>query len=303
MTSVSTSSFYDGARASMSTLQAQANQLQAQISTGNRLQKASDDPVAAAQLRSFQQEDATSATDVANSNTAETNLNLADTALSSITNIVQTITTLATQAATSTVNDSQRASIGAEISGLQQNLMSLANSKDASGNSLFGGEAAGAAYVVGGAGNPTYAGTGSAPQVSLGAGLSVTTGVTGPQVFNFTANGVATNLLSVVNALATGLQSGAGSQAAAATALSQLTGGLDQVSTAQTTVGANLAWINTTNTIRTQVDAQRTQQESNIGSTNVTSAVTQLQQITTALQASQATFVKISGLSLFSLIQ
>jgi flagellar hook-associated protein 3 FlgL len=303
MSTVSTSAFYNSAMASMAGLQARANTLQAQIASGSRLQASSDDPVAAAQLRGFARIDASAKIDVSNSNTAQTNLNLADTALTSITNIVQNIQTLATQAASSTVSDSQRANIGTQIATLQQNLVSLANSRDASGNALFGGETAGPAYSVNGSGNAAYVGTASAPQTSLGSGLTVTSGVTGPQVFDFTTSGTATDLLSVVKTLGTALQSGSGGQAAAQTALAQLSDGLNAVSTTQTMVGARLVWIDTTNTIRTQLTQQRTQQEANVGGTDITSAVTRLQQTMTALQASQASFVKLSSLSLFSLIQ
>jgi flagellar hook-associated protein 3 FlgL len=303
MTILSTSSFYDGAMSSMASLQSQATTLQSQITSGNRLQASSDDPVAAAQLRSLAQADAVSKTDLDNSNTAQTNLNLADTALTSITNVVQNIQTLATQAASSTVSDSQRANIGTQIASLQTSLLSLANSRDSSGNALFGGETAGAAYAVDASGNATYAGSASAPQVSLGSGLTVTGGVTGPQVFSLASGGTATDLLAVVKTLASALQSGTGGQAAAQTAMTQLSSGLTQVGTAQTMVGARLAWIDTTNTIRTQITQQRTQQEADVGGADITATVTRLSQITTALQASQASFVKLSGLSLFSLIQ
>lgn len=303
MTTVSTSAFYDRALSGMANLRAQANKLQAQISSGSRLAASSDDPVAAAQMRAFAQADATSKIDVDNSDTAQTNLNLADTALTSVTNVVQNIQTLATQAASSTVSDSQRASIGAQIAALQTNLVSLANSKDSAGNALFGGESTGAAYSLDATGNASYIGTASAAQTSLGAGLSVASGVTGPQVFNFASGGTATDMLSMVKALAAALQSGSGGQAAARSALTALSDGLSQVSTAQTMVGARLSWIDTTNTIRTQITQQRAQQESDVGSTDVTTAVTRLQQTMTALQASQASFVKLSSLSLFSLIQ
>ena len=300
---ISTSSFYDNALSQMSTLQTQANTLQAQISTGNRLQAASDDPVAAAQLRVYTAQDAASAVDVPNANSAEADLNLADNALTSITNIVQNIQTLTTQAASSTLSDSDRANIGTQIASLQANLVSIANSTDSNGNALFGGETTGPAYTTDAAGNATYAGTPSAAQTSLGQGLTVANGVTGPQVFNITANGTTTNLLNVVNALATALKSGSGGQAAAQNALGQLSSGLASVSTAQTLVGSHLAWITTTNSIRTQVDQTRAKQESDVGSTDITTAVTKLQQTTTALQAAQASFVKLAGLSLFSLIQ
>ena len=302
MTIVSTAAFYDSNLFSISALQSQATTLQTQISTGNRLQASSDDPVAAAMLRAYAQADALDKVDTANTDTAQANLSLADTAMTSFTDIVQRIQTLTTQAASATVNDSQRANLGTEITSLGQNLVALANSRDAAGNALFGGETPGAAYSVDASGNASYVGTASAPQTALGSGLTVSSGVTGPQFLNFTSGGTATDLLSLVKNLGAALQTG-GAQAAAQTALTGLSDGLNAIGTAQTLVGARQAWIDTTNTVRTQIDEQRTKQESNVGSADVTTAVTKLQQTMTALQASQASFVKLSSLSLFSLIQ
>ena len=303
MSTLSTNAFYANALAGMNALQTQANTLQAQIATGNRIQQSSQDPAGAAELRSLQQQDAMATIDSANSNTAKTGLNLADNALTSIVTIVQNIQTLTTQAASSTVSDSQRATIGTQIAAYQQNLVSLANSTDSAGHALFGGETGGPAYSLDASGNATYVGTANAAQLSLGPGLSVTTGVTGPQVFGFTSNGVSSDLLNLVKSLATALGSGSGSRGAAQSALGQLSDGLGAVTTAQTVVGARLSWIDTTATLSTQIGTQRQTEEANIGSTDITTAVTRLQQVTTALQASQASFVKLAGLSLFNLIQ
>jgi flagellar hook-associated protein 3 FlgL len=304
MTSVSTSAFYDSAIFNMGTLQSKANKLQAEISTGNSIQQSSDNPVGAAQLRSLQMADTLSSANTANAQAATTNLNLSDTALSQVTNIVTQVHTLAAQAASGTLTDTQRASIGTQVSALYQNLVSLANTQDASGHAIFGGQGSGQAYTVAANGTATYVGTASANQLSLGNGMSVTTGVTGPQVLDFSVNGTPTNLLSVVQNLATALQGGGSTtpQAAANASLDQLSTGLSTVTTAQTMVGAQLNWISTSTTIQTQLTQQRQTQEANIGGTDIATAVSQLQQTSTVLQAAQATFVKLANMSLFSLL-
>lgn len=307
MTSVSTSSLYDSAIFSMNSLQKQANDLQTQISSGNKLQQSSDDPVAAAQMRALQYADAISTANTANANAAKGTLTQTDDTLTQFSSLVSQIQTLATQAANSTLTDTQRASIGAQIGALQQNLVSLANTKDSAGNALFGGSSAGAAYTVDAQGNATYSGSGSAPTVSLGNGMSVTSGITGPEFLNFTSGGTSTDLLTVVKNLADSLQgngsSGTTPQAAANASLDQLSAGLNAITTAQTMVGARLNWVTTTTTIQTQLAQQRTSQESSIGGTDISTAVSRLQQTMTTLQATQAAFVKLSSLSLFSLIQ
>ena len=306
MTSVSTSAFYDSAIFNMNSLQSQVNDLQTSISTGNKFQSANQDPLAAAQMRSLQMSDTLYSADSANANAAQANLSLTDSTLSQFSSVVTQISTLATQAATGTLTDTQRASIGTQVGQLYSNLVSLANTKDANGNALFGGSASGAAYTLDAAGNASYAGKGSANTVSLGTGLNVTTGITGPEFLNFTSGGTATNLLSVVNNLANVLQgnvTGTAPQAGANAALTQLSDGLNAITTAQTLVGARENWVSTTTTIQTQLKQQRAQSESDIGGTDISTAVSRLQQTMTVLQAAQATFVKVAGISLFSLLQ
>ena len=305
MTSISTAAFYDGAIANMNALQSQANTLQTQISTGNRIQQSSADPTGAAQMRSLQAADTISAADTANAHAATASLNLADSTLSQMTGIVTQVQTLATQAANGTLTDTQRAQIGTQVAALYQNLLSLANTQDGDGHAIFAGAAAGPAYTVAGNGTASYAGTASANTLSLGNGLSVTTGITGPQALNFTANGTPTNLLAVVQNLANGLQgniSGTTPQAAASTALGALSTGLATLSSAQTMVGAAQNWVTTTSAIQSQLSQGRAAQEANLGGTDIASTVAKLSQTTTVLQASQATFVKLANMSLFSLL-
>ena len=305
MTTLSTSGFYDSAISQMSALQTQATALQTSISTGNKIQQSSQDPVAAEKMRALQMADTLSSADTANANAATASLNLADTTLSQFTSMVTQAQTLATQAANGTLTDTQRALIGTQVSALYNNLVSLANTQDASGHAIFAGSASGPAYTVAANGTASYAGTGSANQIALGNGLSVTTGVTGPQALDFSVNGSPTNLLSVVKNLADGLQgnvAGTTPQAAASASLSALSTGLTTLSTAQTMVGAQLNWVSTTSTIASQLATQRQTQEASIGGTDIATAVSQLQQTTVTLQAAQATFVKLSGMSLFSLL-
>ena len=307
MTTVSTSGFYDSAMFNMNSLRSQSDKLQKQISTGNKLANSADDPVAAAQLRSLALADALSTADTANANSAKSSLQLADGTLSQFADVVTQIQTLAVQAGNATLTDPQRKSIGTQISALQQNLVSLANGKDANGQSLFAGQGGGAAYTLDAAGNATYAGTASASQISLGQGLSVTTGVTGPEFLKFTSGGTAMDLLSVVknlgDALVAGGSGGTSAQATAQNALQALSDGLDSITTAQTVVGARLGWIATTTNMQTQINQQRGQQESTIGGTDIGSAISQLQQTMTVLQASQSSFVKLANLNLFSMLQ
>lgn len=307
MTSVSTSAFYESAIFNMNKLRESTNTLQQQISTGNRIVHSYDDPLAAAQMRNLQAADTLATADTATTNAAKTQLTQADNTLTEFSTVVSQLQTLATQAANGTLNASDRAALGTQVASYYQNLVSLANTRDSNGNPLFGGQGNGDAYTLDASGNLVYNGTSSASTLSLGPGLSVTTGVTGPDFLNYTgSDGTAKNLLSVVKALAGTLQNtgatSAAATAAAQSAMKDLTAGLDSISTSQTVVGARLAWINTTATMQTQIAAQRTTSEADTGGTDMTKAVATLQQQMTVLEAAQASFVKVSSLSLFSLL-
>jgi flagellar hook-associated protein 3 FlgL len=300
MTSVSTSAFYERASLGLGALRARAEELQGAIGRGERLARSSDDPLAAARLRGLMRADNFSTIDTANANLASADLGLTDGALSNFADFTIRAQELATQAANGTLNASQRAAIGQELGLLHQNLVALANSRNSAGQSLFGGETAGDAYALDAAGNAVYGGTGSAGTLSLGEGLNVGRGITGPEFLNFNHNGVPTNLMAVVKGLADALQGGAADSAGAARdALTALGTGLDQVNTGQTMVGARLAWIDLTTERRVDLSELRAGEQAQMGGTDIAATVTRLQEVMTVLEASQASFARLASLSLF----
>ncbi|MBN9143224.1 MULTISPECIES: flagellar hook-associated protein FlgL [unclassified Novosphingobium] len=306
MTNVSTSAFYQNAIASMTDLRKQTEKLQAQIDTGSTIQHSRDNPLAAAQMRALQAADTLASADKANTSAAKTQLTQTDDTLSQFTDILSQITTLTTQAASSTLSDSQRASVGQQIGAYYDSLANLANTKDAQGNPLFGGQATGNAYTFDPTtGAPTYNGTTTASTLSLGPGLSVTTGVTGPEFLDFQSGGVSKNLLTTVKTLANTLQnpsSTAAAVSAAKNALDDLGAATASVSASQTVVGARLDWITTTTNMQTQTAAQRATREADVGGTDLAATIAKLSQQMTVLQAAQSSFVKVANLSLFSML-
>lgn len=300
MTTVSTSAFYDRSTLAMGNLRARAEALQGSIGSGERLSRSSDDPVAASRLRGLLRAENHAAIDMGNANLANADLTLADGALSEITATVIRAQELATQAATGTLSPDQRAAIGQELGLIHGNIVALANSRNAAGHALFGGEATGAAYMLDASGNAAYAGTASSGELALGEGLSVGRGITGPDFLNFNHNGLPTNLMAVVKGLADALQGGVADPAGAARdALGALDTGLDKANAGQTIVGARLAWIDLTTERRIDLSELRSGEQGELGGTDLAATVSQLQQLMTVLEASQASFVKLSSLSLF----
>ena len=300
----STSAFYDRSVMDMASLRARAENLQSQISGGSKLSRSSDNPVAASRLRTLARSSQLSSVDTSNANRASSDLRLADTALSSFAEYVTRAQELTTQAANGTLTASQRAAIGFELQQIHGNLVSLANTKDTTGHSLFGGETSGQAYTLDASGNAVYSGTASASDLPLGDGQSVKPSLTGPEFLNFNVAGNPTDLMAVIKGLGDALQGGVADPAAAARAgLDALTQGLDAVTTGQTLVGARMAWIDLTNERRTTLTELQSGEEADLGSTDIAAAVADLQHVMLVLEARQASFAKLASLSLFDLLR
>jgi flagellar hook-associated protein 3 FlgL len=299
MTSIisSTGAFFDKARTDMKGLRAQAEALQGQLSSSSRLARASDDPVAAARLRALSRLETLSQVDTANATRASADLSLADGAMTDMADAIIRAQELATQAASSTLTAEQRGAIGAELGQLHTSLLALANTRDSAGHALFGGESTGDAYKLDAAGNAAYVGTATVEDLPLGEGQSVTRAMTGPQVLAFTDKaGHPADVLATVKTLADALAAGT---AAPTDALANLKTGLDTLSTAQTVVSTRLAWIDLTTERRTDLSELRSTEQAEIGGTDIAATMARLQETLTVLEASQAGFARLSGLSLF----
>jgi flagellar hook-associated protein 3 FlgL len=299
MSMISTSAFYSRANRDIASLRARAEALQASVGSGQRLARSSDDPLAASQLRKLARAESFAAIDSTVADRAMSDLTLTDGALQSFASYVTRIQELAVQAANGVLAPIQRQSIATELEQLRGELIGLANTRDSAGHALFGGETAGQAYTLDALGNPVYAGTASAGELPLGDGQTVTRGITGPEFLSF--GGI--DLFAVVRTLSDALRGAVPDPAQAARdALAPLDAGLETITTQQTVVGTRLAWIELAAERRTAMSELRQEEQAELGGTDLTSAVMQLQQTMTVLEASQASFARLASLSLFDVI-
>ena len=304
MTTITTSAFYERSSRALSELRQRAEGLQGSIGTGQRLARGSDDPVGASQLRSLARETRLAEIDATASARVSSDLALTDSGLSDFAAYVTRIKELSVQAASDTLTTSQRGGIGVEIKEIYGELIRLANSRDSAGHALFGGEATGAAYTLDAAGLPVYAGTAQAGELPLGDGQTVVRGVTGPEFLSFTGPAGPTNLFTLVRELGQAMQGGSADPAQAARdALGALDSGLEAITTAQTVVGGRMNWIDLVTDRRTQRGEQRAEQQADVGGADLATTVTALQEIMTVLEASQAAFTRLAGMSLFAMLR
>ncbi|GMM93533.1 flagellar hook-associated protein FlgL [Qipengyuania sp. MTN3-11] len=303
MINLSTGAFYERSARQIGSLRAQAETLQQQIGTGQRLERSSDDPVAAARLRMLARQERIATVDSRNSQLAQADLSLTDQTLASIADVVVRVRELAVQASAATMSDEQRQAIGTEIVGLRENLVLLANSRNIAGHALLGGQATGAAYVDTGTA-VQFVGTTSVTPLEIGEGQSVDPALVGPDVFEFTGANGNTDLFAVLGTLASALSGGGQAALDASTAaLGDLDAGLEKVTTAQTVVGSRLNWVDLMDE-RRENNAERVADERlDVGGADIATTMTRLQETLTILEASQASFVRLANLSLFSILR
>lgn len=299
MSPLSSSLFYDRTSAKMSSLTAQAQTLQDQISTGKKLSVPSDDVVAYQQLRAIATAGADDTANAANIGVAQAKLTGADAALTAITSQLQRASELAIQARNGTLNDSDRASIASELGTISDTIADLANGKDASGQPLFGGSDTGAAVVANRDGTHKLA-TSATPSVPIGAGQSVVPGENATAVLGLAGG---RNTIDMIAALATALKAGGDTSAALGTAITDLSTATTQVSDVQASLGARGARLDLVSAQATTAATQRETRRSALEDTDVTQAITDLQKTMTVLQATQASFTKLSSLSLFDYLK
>lgn len=303
MINLSTGAFFERSTQQIGVLRARAETLQNQIGTGDRIERSSDDPVAAARLRMLARSERMAAVDTRNSQLAEADLKLADQSLGSIADLVIRARELALQGASATVNEEQRRLIGTELHGLRENLVMLANNRNIAGHALLGGQSTGAAYVDDGV-TAQFVGTPAVDALEIGEGQSIVPGLTGPEIFEFDTPDGPTDIFSVLGKLAAALKAGGdGAAQASLAALGSLDSGLEKVTTAQTVIGARLNWVDLM-TERRVNNAERTASErADVGGADIAVTMSRLQETLTVLEATQASFVRLANLSLFSMLR
>jgi flagellar hook-associated protein 3 FlgL len=299
MINLSTGAFYERATRQIGGLRQQATEIQDQIGSGERLSRSSDDPVAAARLRTLDRRERLAEVDQLNSDRAMDDLQLTDKALGSMTDLTARAKELAMQAASGSMGAEQRQLLKAEIDGLRESMLLVANGRNGAGQALFGGQAPGLAYQDTGAGM-TYVGTSTAESVGIGDGQTVTRAMTGPEVFGFNLNGTQTDMFAVLGQLSAALQDPAADHTAAGqAAMSGIDAGLEKITTAQTIVGSRMGWIEVIGDRRTMTGELVADERKAIGGADLGTTMSRLQEVMTVLEASQASFVKLAGLSLF----
>lgn len=282
--------------------QKQLAETQLQVSTGQRIQSPSDDPVAAVKILGLERAKNISQQYLTNADVAEAKLTASETTLTSATDIVQRIRELAIQGLNDSNDASARSGIAEEIRELNNTLVSLANTTDSNGEYLFSGYQSFTQAF-----DPvTYAYNGDSNQRHLRVGSDYTVEVTEPgdQVFVITnADSSVQSIFQTIDEFATALSTNTvGVAPNDGEFLDNMSTALDSVTTARTRMGARLNAIDQQRSINTDSLTGLDTSLTKLKDLDYAEAISTLNAQTIGLQAAQQAYVQVQGLSLFNFL-
>ena len=136
--------------------------------------------------------------------------------------------------------------------------------------------------------------------IPTGAGQSVQPSENAARIFTSGTG----DLLATLDTLSAALRAGgAGVDAAVATAITDLQTSSTQALTVQASLGARATRVELEQAALTSADTDREATRSALEDTDITAAITELQKTMTILSATQASFTKLQGLSLFDYLR
>jgi flagellar hook-associated protein 3 FlgL len=209
-----------------------------ELSTGVKVNSISDDPVAFAQNVVLSAQLGADDTFSQTASSTESLLQVSDTALGSVVSQLTDAITLATQANNGTLNSSNLKTVATELSGIREQVLSLANSSYL-GNYIFAGsQGQTTPFTLDTSTSPatvTYQGDDDISYVQTPNGQSIQTNIPGDQIFT-AAQG---NVLGSLNALIADFSSGTAASTSVAD-LGQLNRALNYVDQQRTVIDASI---------------------------------------------------------------
>ena len=305
---ISTNLMFEKAAKQMTSAQTNLAKSQAQLAQGKQIINPSDAPDQAStvqRLKSILSRQDSYQTAL---NTVQSRLQGEDSTLSSVSDLLIRAKEIAVQANNDTLSPDNRKALGVELQGLRDQMLSLANTRDSSGNFLFGGsKVTQAPFISVAGGSPQYAGDQTRMSVMVGENRTMPINRTGTDAFvpvnrtlpDGTTQGV--GFFNVMDDLIKGvntsdrpkMQGGLGE-------LDTLLGGL---SMARANIGSGLKGIDQQTGVIEDTVLNLKTTLSSVEDLDYASAITKMNQQMLSLEAAQSSFAKISQLNLFNYIK
>ena len=301
---ISTAFYFQNTSKQLSDLQTSLAQTQNQLSTGKQITQPSDAPDQAAALTRLQSDITRQEGYQTTLTTVNDRLTSEETALTSASDVMTRIKELATEAASDTLSASDRSSIAVELGTLRDQLVSLANAQDGSGNYVFAGSnASQPAYAQNASGQVVYQGDQTRMQVNVGDDRQLDLNMPGTDAFvnvvRTDANGkpYGVNFFQALDDLTQAVSNS--DQANIQRGISEVNTLSDGISQGLGEVGANQSVSDMQSSVLDAVKLTLQTSQSGIQDLDYNTAATRMNQEELALQAVQNTFAQIAQMSLF----
>ena len=290
-----------------------------QVSSGKRVTKPSDDPIAASQALNILQTQTKDAQYAMAQSFAGQSLSTEENALGNVCENIQSALTQIIYGSTGTLNDDDRDVLATQLQDLRDQLMNLANTQDSNGRYIFAGYKTRQPPFISGDNGVTYQGGDEAITQQVDAQRMMTIGHAGDQVFmSLTGNALPepdgsaseTNVFNMLDAAISALktpQDGQGDEVVQQFADSMarvnrgLHNALNNVLSVRAEIGAQLAELDTLGEQRQERQVILSDQLSQLTDIDITESISRYVMQQTALQASYKTFSQITQLSLFQM--
>ena len=302
---ISTAMFYSQATQAMLDQQAKLGKTQLQVATGQRILTPSDDPSGSARILDLSKVIETHQQYQDNIQILRSRLELQDGVLDSATDLLQRAYELSIQGNNDVYAPEDRAAIAAEVDQLLDEMLSLANSRDANGEYLFSGYQRDTQAVVdAGGGVFQYQGDQGQRMLRISSSRQAADTDNGFETFmdvpvSALSGGGTRDVFSTLYALSQGLRSGND----LSSSIADLQLAQEKVTEVRARAGARLNTVEDQEQVNASFVLSMQTQLSEVQDLDYAEAVSRLNLQATALQAAQQSFVKLQGLSLFNFIR
>lgn len=296
---IASSLMYDRSAARLGSLMSTAVKLQTQIATGKKFTAPSENVAVGQQLAEFERKNIDAQAYTSNMNMSASLLSQADTTLRSMGEQMDRATELTVRAGNGSLSVQDRKVIGDELKAIVDTLTGLGNVSDSNGRALFGSASGTPAITKNPDGSFAYNTAPSLSEVPIADNMSIQPTETAARIFQSPAG----DTLAILSQLAAALQSGDATGESARGALDKVNAATDQISIVQASVGARAARVDLQQTLQENVSADREELRSSLEDTDLTAAGAEFAKTMTILDATSASFSKLSKLSLFDYLR
>ena len=174
MTRISTANTFDVGIATLQKRQGELNEAQQQLTSGKRISRLSDDPVAAARAERALSAQARADADQRAIDASRATVSQVEGAYGDATELLQQARELMVAAGNASYGATERRGIAQQLAGIRAQLLKVANRSDGVGGYLFAGQGSAAPPFVDATGGVTYAATGGGAQTASSEPLPLT---------------------------------------------------------------------------------------------------------------------------------